>query len=83
MSIVDVRPMLLAMGSLQCNFLSLWSSIMVSRQALCAVLYSLYVPELKEILSSIRRPNTNLNKEGLVNSVADIIREHNLSLIHI
>ncbi len=50
---------------------------MVSRQALCAVLYSLYVPELKEILSSIRRPNTNLNKEGLVNSVADIIREHN------
>lgn len=45
---------------------------MVSKQALCIVLYSLYVSELKKILSSINLPNTGL-KEDLVNSVADII----------
>ena len=49
---------------------------MVSKQALCAVLYSLYVPELKAILSSIGLPNAGL-KENLVNSVANIIKKRN------
>lgn len=49
---------------------------MISKKALCSVLNSLYVSELRVVLQNIGlRPVGN--KENLVENVADIIRQNN------